>query len=236
MLTKFQYNPTAFEQLNHFDVAKSLLETNSHHIDELGDVICQYGLEDVVGLCLLHKHFELNPDECMVKEMAQSAAYIRPFSINYVQSLIPCAWRLGFNTESGQCVVYPLEFVPYSEKAELAYNLAHSINNASGFLLDFSRKLEEMGLTDVFGIFSLHSDIEINDNEILLETTNLRNRILSLVVTSKDEVDWKEITETTWKFTAIKEELDELDPLGICIAHCRRHCGSHCRGHCPIPC
>jgi hypothetical protein len=42
-------------------------------VTELGDVICHYGLHDVVGVTLLHKHFEIADDEIVVDRPSAAA-------------------------------------------------------------------------------------------------------------------------------------------------------------------
>jgi hypothetical protein len=68
----------------------------------------------------------------------------------------------------------------------------------------------------------LHSNSEIilGDGEILLETTDYMNRVLTLAPAAKTST---ETTETTWQFM--------FDESGDDTTKCKGHCKVHCKNH-----
>ncbi len=219
------YDSHIVESLPKFYVSKQALTANRAHLHELGTVICQHGLQEAVGVSLLHKHFDIAPDEQLVKEFAGNKATIRPQPTDTGSKVIPYLWKLETDQETGQGVYYPLEFVVMHEKTAGTDELVTMVHGKEDFLSALAAKLFELGLEDIFGISALYSNnfIHLHTDEMLVETTDHETRTLTLSPFAKTQLEHEEMTETNWQFTAHIE--------GDATTDCRSHCISHCVGH-----
>jgi hypothetical protein len=211
-----QYHQQYFVALPRFQAAKRSLESARVHLEELGSVICRYDLQDHIGISLLHKHFYISPDEQLVKEFVGEEAYIRPRELQKDEHVVPYLWKV----ERESATYHPLEFIDTTNRAVRGRKDALMLANAEDFLAEMVDTLCGLGLEDVFGVSTLHGvgEIPLSDDEMLLETTDHEQRVLTLAVTSRVGVDLSDITETTWQFTAITEAED--------LARCKadNHC------------
>ncbi|TAF50707.1 MAG: glycerol-3-phosphate ABC transporter substrate-binding protein [Oscillatoriales cyanobacterium] len=196
MLTS--YKPDVFDTLEHFFTARDLLEQAQDNMTELGAIIRSHGLQKQVGICLLHKHFDLSDNERLVEEFDGNNAYVKP-TAEYGDA-IPYMWKVEQNQASGEWVWFPLEFVRVTEAV----------------------KLSELGMTGMFGISILHRDaIKVAEGEILVESTDDEARVLTLSSVPRQNVDRTTLTQTLWQFPNA-----EGFEVGAMCSHCT-HC-THC--------
>jgi len=207
------YSSNTFMRLNEFYVAKSLSEQHRSDINLLGDVICEYGLDESFGISLLHKHFSISDNEALVETRTDDE--IRVSTMTYSSNLTPYLWKF----ENSEGIWYPLEFS--SSDAVMRFNQKLD----SQFLKAFGMRLKELGLADVFGLSTLHRlDFITDENEAVLESTNHKLRQLILRPVSVEILEKEHTTETNWFFTVDKAHVS---------TGCKLHCKSHCRFHCP---
>jgi hypothetical protein len=74
---------------------------------------------------------------------------------------------------------------------------------------DLIAVLKKYDALDRFGITLLHKHFEMAEDEVLLETTDLRTRIQTIEPVKKSELDGVEAIETSWR-------LDTEGPLMNC--------------------
>src|SRR5690349_6299192 len=89
------YDARVFEALPEFEMAKQTLEGNREYLEELGRVICQHGLQEYIGISLLHKHFLVSPLEKLTKKFVGNEVRIRPMSSQDASKVAPYLWKLG---------------------------------------------------------------------------------------------------------------------------------------------
>ena len=218
MLTS--YKPDVFDSLEHFFTARDLLEQAQDNMTELGAIIRRHGLQKQVGICLLHKHFDLSDNERLVEEFEGNNAYVKP-TAEYGDA-IPYMWKVEQNQISGEWVWFPLEFVRVTEAVSAAVERSAAVVNNSEFLNEIAAKLSELGMTGMFGISILHRDaIKVAEGEILVESTDDAARVLTLSAVSRENVDRTNLTQTLWQFPNA-----EGFEVGAMCSHCT-HC-THC--------
>ncbi len=217
------YDPSFFLSLPDFRTARHSLDRTRGHIKELGKIICRYGLQEHIGVSLLHKHFTISPDEQLIKHFVGNSAYVRPYQQSINDNVVPYLWKFDHNQTTGMQSFYPLEFVDTAQRASRGRADAQKFVSSEMFLAEISAKLCALNLEDVFGLCTLHGNGEIilGDEEILLETTDHLNRVLTLAPAADTSL---ETTETSWQFTFDEDENDTTK----CEGHCQSHCAIHC--------
>jgi len=206
------YNSSVFMALNHFEIAKSLLEQHRSDINLLGDVICEYGLDESFGISLLHKHFSISDNEALVETRTDDE--IRVSTMTYSSNLTPYLWKF----ENSEGIWYPLEFS--SSDAVMRFNQKLD----SQFLKAFGMRLKELGLADVFGLSTLHRlNFASNDEVALLENTDHEARQLVIKAVPINVLEQEDSTETNWYFTSNTSNTLVACTGSHCIAHCVNH-------------
>ena len=219
------YDASVFTKLKPFNTAKQSLDHNKTALNDLGSVICRHGLQDKVGIALLHKHFDVQVNERLVEEFTENKLLISPCSAMYTEAATPYMWKFQLSTQSDEFMLYPLEFVhPSSPNVSHATGLTKALSENKDFVEEFATELLNMNLLDVFGITALHRDsLEVHEDEVRLETTNYDDRLLTISVASVGDIDHSTLTETQWTFTPDKD----FKILGLCSSHCFSHCQGH---------
>lgn len=221
------YKAEVFLDLNPFHVAKRFLDAHQHSLIELGDIICRHNLHGHVGINLLHKHFNISDNELVVREFVDNdVAFMKPRSVDDITRLVPYLWKCEIANQ--QALYCPLEFCDYPDglQAETRQEVQF-INGSKQFLIEIAEKLEELELSDVFGLAALCSrePLSLAQEHTLLETTDEERRLLTLRSVPQAEVDEADTTQTLWIFTP-----PEVVRVFTGV-NCRSHCGSHCYGH-----
>jgi hypothetical protein len=218
------YAPQIFEGLHEFRVARQLLDQHRKHLPTLGDVICQHELHQIVGISLLHKHFDLDADERLVEKFTGKSFCIKPEVIDEQEGLTPYLWKAEHDPEVESWQYHPLEFVESIQDTEAVQKNQKTLLNHPEFLVDMSQKLSTLGLANVFGIALLHRDcLSLNLGEILVETTDEKNRTLACSPVLANESLSEGLTQTLWSFSP----QGDTEVLGQCIMHCNSHCYGH---------
>ncbi|MEA5573493.1 hypothetical protein [Calothrix sp. UHCC 0171] len=222
------YEPTVFDRLHKFSDAKHSLANHKDVLGELGAVICKYGLQQKLGLTLLHKHFDLSPHERLIESVGDDKVYINPVAKVNEREIIPYLWKLSSGINGENCTQnlswFPLEFQYKSVAQSDDINAVESLAANSNFLKEIAIKLQDFGVENVFGLSILHREaIAIAEGEILVETTDHEKRCFTLAAVNSSEVCKQELTETLWYFTTEEN-------LGI-ASQCNSHCIQHCFGH-----
>jgi hypothetical protein len=221
------YSADVFAHIPDFYVARDEFPREAI-VGELGEIICDYGLHDVFGVALLHRHFELKPHERLVRHYSNRlTSFMRPEEVTE-RDLYPYLWCISRTSQAKG--LYPLEFCRYLRSDDIRRYRAHMthIDRRKEFLAQFSRKILHEGLEQVIALSGLHarSAFDIESHQTLLELTDEANRYITLDVTSKEQVERTgNTTKTLWHFSPSKEQLDGAS----CASHCYGHCNSHTR-------
>ncbi|MBD2303175.1 glycerol-3-phosphate ABC transporter substrate-binding protein [Nostoc sp. FACHB-190] len=213
-----EYSSEVFSKLRDFDTAKTKLLEVEKILPELGCIIRKYDLQEKIGICLLHKHFNIDETERLVENFQDGKFYSRPVKYNNELCLVPHTWKLEI-LSNNVFNWYPLEF-GYRNNLDLPI-----IDNLD-FFVEMSLTLSTLNMEDTFGVTVLHRDfITLDRDEILIETSDDSQRVLIVSSVKKSIVDKDKdlLTQTIWKFSSNNLEHH-------CSGHCH-HCNQHCH-HC----
>jgi len=178
-------------------------------LEEFGSIICRHGLQDVVGLALIHKHFKLAPDERLVEVFQDGGFRIVPSA---EQDVTPYLWKVEKDPQ-GEWQWFPIEFVKVAGAPTNAVELAAHLNKYPAFLAELSEAFVRRGVKDIFGLNTLHRDaVEAAPSELLIETNDAANRTLE-VTAYPESVGTEEISPTYWRVTLESTSAVELTPL-----------------------
>lgn len=215
------YSSQVFDSLNDFETAKLELFEAEKILPQIGNLICEYNLYEKFGVCLLHKHFNLSANEILVEVVGKNKSDSQPVFYDNQSNLMPHTWKVHKLTD-GSLTLYPLEFVDSSNNN---FNSVITVSDLE-FFRHIASKLSKLKMTETFGITMLHrDDISIAEDEILVESSNNIERLLTVVPVKKGEIDLLTVTKTTWKFSPGANNKS----ISLCIGHCIKCC----KGHCP---
>lgn len=172
------YRPDLFDALSHFDDIRDLPETVAPFVEELLHIIAYYGMEKDVGVSLLHKHFNLNPDEILLE---------LPFGLS---GSVPAPGAQMSGTAPHRIDTAPSDILPYMFTFDdlMPIPLEFTVNSTSlerklqnlrangDFVTDFVAILERTGMVGVLGFQILHRPdvtMETCDDEGRQITTNV---------------------------------------------------------------
>ena len=200
------YNHRIFHELKGFSLAQKRLNESKEKLLELGSVICRHKLHKIVGISLLHKHFDLQPNERLVRKSIDNIHYVRPQIQESCDCLIPYLWKVGQNYSLGQWSYYPLEFVDITSIEVVGKDLSESVMKNQEFLSDMAAKLSDLGLTDIFGIIIVHPIVTgLDEEKSLFEMTNNHTRTNMCLLTSTKTLEQETATPTIWSFRLQKQ-------------------------------
>lgn len=221
------YEPSVFSGLSNFCAARRNLEASRRRLPSIGKVITGHELEDTVGISLLHKHFEISPDERLLKTCSARGASSEPSKSQ--ADFVPYSWKALRDKKTGQIQFFPTEFLADEESNKASLRLAKRLRDNEPFLSDIGAKLCELSMEDVFGITALPgSDIEVGPAQILLEETDEVNRTLTVAVVSENKVHTLGVDETLWTFSRLNRgRSDDAITALDCSGHCFGCCVSH---------
>lgn len=223
------YSAEIFAGTPDFYVARDEFARLDAAVGELGRVICAHGLHDVFGVALLHRHFELRPDERLVRHYtSRTSSVMTPEKVDTSPetALYPYLWRRA--DHGGMRGFYPLEFCRYTDSRDIRRYRNHMrhVARRKAFLADFAGKIAESRLDDVIALSALHARgaFRIEPRETLLELTDEASRYITLDVASTETVERKgNTTKTLWHFSPTQEQ--------AAAAQCASHCYGHCYNH-----
>ncbi len=227
------YDHTRYNKLNPFYVAEDLLPAAERSIEELGQIICDHGMQDTVGVALLHKHFDIAADERVVRRYEKNGAYIAPEtpSVNHVA----CLWEFD-GCDDG--IWFPLEFSDRTSDVA-CFDQAEQLEGNESFLVEFSDALQRLTMQRLFGLAALHGFQILNpsDDQMVLETGGDAQRSLKLEVVNAMDPRGIGSTQTLWMFenAIIPSEVEYPASTGAMtcapISHggnCKKHRCYHC--------
>lgn len=219
------YEPSSFVTLNDFEPAKELLSKHRHLIETLGDTIRSFGLEKHLGVCLLHKHFNITPQEALVEAIDSESIRIAPRSISELNGTIPYMWRLVLNEQGDQKWV-PLEFVELSSVTSTEASFVERLANEIEFFDQFSQLLLSLGVANIFGL-AIHHRKKLDfdrSTHVLLENDSFEERYMWMRPVPRASAASPDWTQTLWRFPTVgqAEVESECDQHG-CAGHCTNH-------------
>ncbi|RGB25023.1 hypothetical protein C1646_675907 [Rhizophagus diaphanus] len=166
---------------------------NKHVTEEvfntLGQIFFAYHIQNIFGLTLLHKHFLLEGDEILLQTGSLSDFEQKTISqpVKVDKLLFPIQgsnWKI---TSDKSYMPYEFKLEDEDKKIDLSTSKIHS------FLEEFSGKLNELNLTNIFGICAIGKDSFIPS----IESTEGRKNI-TVPFTDSDKSE--NCAEAVWRF------------------------------------
>lgn len=199
-----EYIPRIFEELPSFLLSRNQLKSHNDSIRDLGVILSKYRMHDIVGVSLLHKHFDIFSEEVIVRTFEKSnKAIMKPFYWKDCSAnVFPYLWKC-ISDELG-VAWYPLEFIVLENNFCPELDI---LSYSEAFLIELGEELIKNNLQDIFGIVGLYSrsSFSVLDDETVVETTDEVNRVLTLTTQKKMSLDPLTSTKTLWIFPANNE-------------------------------
>ncbi len=211
-----QYCPSVYGGLTDSDSMRDLAARHISKLPELGEVICGYGLEDIVGVMLVHRHHDLSLNERLLWQMDEAEWVATPSTVSD-RSICPLNWKIG-----GQGIenIYPLEFCPKEEGYAPETDASSSVMSSAQFLRDFAEKVIKLGAQDVFGLGLLQARPTFQQlGMVMLERSDTKKRITKAWLVPEETVGSLSEGVTLWHFA-----LGGVGASRSCAYGNSRHC------------
>lgn len=209
-----EYGHANFQRLNDFDVSKKSLEQLAIHIARVGEIICGHNMQHLLGVNLLHKHFQLDENEFLLKKIDKrtNTAQIKPTGVQDLACGVPYLWSFSKYSD-GKHGMYPLEYVV--DDGSISDRVLQILENHTA-LASISEYIVANRVETLLGVCLLHESVSMSPAEVMVEETDSLQRVLTLSAQPESIADRIDVTETTWGFdfmsTADKEiSITELD-------------------------
>lgn len=165
-------------------------------MQELATVILEHGLEETIGLRLIHAHNGLDDDELMVEREeidtdGRPCLVTAPIRYRDMDGTMqPNSWDLG---ESGFFI--PVEYSVFAAPPP-------SDDVLRPVFVDLKRVIESRGAVGVIGPWIVPQDDPFSDrgdDHILIEVTDTKRRANILRMVPRSEAPITDTVETTWR-------------------------------------
>lgn len=210
-----EYSPEHFNSLLDVDEADRRMRADNildAALKITGPLFLHFGVWESWGLCLLHKHWEIDFDEIPLQNREEYSGFtqyrLQPRMASEVRSAVPsvlCASNgkfIGLEYSTSAHVVQSNEIV-----------LRHP-----DFLTKLADTLNRSGLARVFGLISTIQDARAGFK--FVESTR-SGRVSVLRETPISEVSEVRLIETSWRFSPMSANT-------LCVSNCLTSCVQFC--------
>ncbi|THV63871.1 hypothetical protein D6D28_10331 [Aureobasidium pullulans] len=184
-----------------------LLESAAHldddHLRRIGNVFINHNQHNNWGICRVHRHHDLNPDEIMVHKLqpGETVDICKVENISRMAELHPHSWH----------------FSPADELIPYEYSLDVMPNLSEEFKRDLYSQLRTTGLLPQVSLIPIEQTFEENDQK-WLEFVNNADRTMISISTSRLLID-PGFETVGWRFRpGIDGEVEV-----IVLKECRKH-------------
>lgn len=203
METASGYDASMMNSLLYLDVAeKRFVERDGPALRSgaLQDLFMKHDLVNILGLLLLHKHFDLSGNEALVdyndtampwdlKDVKRSSSGVMEKHKGYIK---PRSWLVSTKTHQ----LVPTEFYfQHPASPASTYDQRPLVNMTPEFVQEFAQVLEKNNLTDVLGLCLLKSPFVKQ-----LETTEGRANI-AISMSDEDFASQTDSIDAIWYYT-----------------------------------
>eukprot|EP01084_Bolivina_argentea_P219443 372185_1 len=245
-----EYNATVFNELEDVNIVLASMNNPTQKdvlLHDLGQIIVKHGLEQLVGVVNLHKHFDLDPVERMVvvNEIQDNIVYHGKPVNNHSENseCIPFMFKLISNNEAQQWA--PLQYFCDERKGDLfSLHLGMTSGEFDLFLNDISSILTQNDAENKIGLYyryDKYANINyIESNQFLLEKT-YDDRHQTFEVSNWNDTNELNFMPTQYMFDDVK--CDETTSImegtvscinpkqHACVTMCQATQGSHNSWH-----
>jgi len=193
------YDPVIFGSLPEVDIAAVKLK--SHGGEDLinngiKDLLHKHGVTDSFGVALVHRHFDLKPDEIMVECRGVATPWSSSGLERYarVGKVLPLSWVIV----EGR--LHPYEFFFSTDSANM------TVDVPEGFVSEYGALVKSQGLDGVLGIRALRKeDDEVSGSvacDVLMEFTERYATFTVPLDTEEVKNTAGNLYQTSWSFTS----------------------------------
>ncbi|MEB9828832.1 hypothetical protein CN936_25455 [Bacillus cereus] len=203
------YNSLAYANLPEFEMVRKYASNSDVHLNQLGEIIKKFNFKNMVGISLLHKHFNLYQNEKLVRDFVNNKIFIKPTATSD-SPYVPYMFAFTKTNSKEELNLYPIEFVKLTSETKIFEENYRMIQNQETFLQEIKEYLQNNKLENIFGLsFLPYNVISLNDNEILIETEDnfntegtidADNRALKIEVLPKSAKKTGNTTKTLWDY------------------------------------
>jgi hypothetical protein len=93
------------------------------------------------------------------------------------------------------------------------HSVEHRLESEAGAFAEISAVLKKYGLERKYGISLMHKHFDLADDEVLIEYTDIDNRILTSKPVKRGEIVLETAIETQWS-------LDHDNVMSVCVGFC----------------
>lgn len=197
----------------------SQVENGEKWFSELRDILKKYNSLDRFGITLLHKHFKIEEDEIMLEtiDVDKRTLFMRPVkSKDYLeknnQSLATTSLKLVEDEKM------TIQTTMWSKTPKGSKMLKISDSDAECFA-ELRQVLKKHNAIERYGIGLLHRHFDINEGEVLYESTDIVKRSQIIRPMKFENIPDDSIITTCWKLVD-----DDIVATLICV------CGGY-QGH-----
>ncbi len=212
------YSHKFFHNLQDSNNMWGLADVHKDELHALGNIICRYDMEHLVGVSLVHRHHKLSKDEKLVWDLNDNIWQAEPRIINE-SVLIPVNWGVGLM--HGKPCLYPIEFCTLDQKHNSELLLSREVLASKDFVSDFSEAVRKLHVHNLFGLSLLQVREHFNrENFTVFEQSNLSKRITKAWVVPKNDLENNSGGVTLWNFT----KNHQINSVRGCASGNSRHC------------
>lgn len=166
----------------------------SEFIEQVGQLAFRHGIDDCIGIHLLHRHDNPSDDSILHREFSDigmKVSHIEP-----TESIFPSSW-LFIKDETGLPVMMPIEWA----SDELSKNQYNKLME-SEFIDDFSDLLEKYELLEIFGLtLAWDRGLNLNNEGLIVEQTSLSEGEFEANIVTKEppeNLPTQDLIMTNW--------------------------------------
>lgn len=194
-----EYKHSAYQGLLSSNALIGVAESRIDDLLTLGDIICKYDLEQIVGVTLAHRHHDLAAAERIVWRLQGSTWQAMPETCPSSETT-PKTWVV--HLDSGNSILRPTEFYPKNSDYNPEIAAAEIVLANRGFLHEFVDAVANLSAEMVFGLGLLHMRDDFKrPKTTVFETSSIKNRTTQAVVISSNDSDSNLGGVTLWHFT-----------------------------------
>ena len=218
------YDPKVYASLPTIKAAGEALKTvKEEQMVAIATIFCKHNVQEQLGLCLLHRHFDIAPDERLVESHAahDQGPKLYEFCETCDGHDVITETKPIKETELG--IVSAHSWVLTVDSGVQAYEFQegeHTIQLPDEFITELSAYLCQEDLLGIFGIH-MHHRRGSDKTGVLIEINDPDSRINIVTNVPVKESDGAPVTHVLWKFL---QGENDMPPIIELACHCSGKC------------
>jgi hypothetical protein len=202
----------------------SLKSVEATTMECVAKIFVEHGVHEYLGLTLLHRHFDMSPDERLVEEMhPDGPPELYSFCTTCTGHDVVTKSTPVHTGALGLCSAH--SWVLREDGGISAYEFQsgdHPVSVPQAFLLEVATFLSAAGLLGIFGLHAMHRPGKDKEG-VLIEINDPEGRMNIVTNVPPKEAETEPVTHVLWAFAP------GADPDGPPIVMLACHCSGKCR-------